>query len=151
MLILESKNRIHVHVIPVSAERRMMFGLWSNHAGRPPWGARTFKVFSVVTHTHNRFFLTISHSAQMYGPGRRMTSRPVSLARCKKCSRSRSPVKFWTPSTVSWKFQGTYLSGHAEISQKNVCPCVFRTGVGRSYTWMAFRPVMYIFRSRSFQ
>lgn len=54
-------------------------------------------------------FLTISHSAQIYGPGRRITKRPVWLARSKKCSKSLSPVKLWIPSTVSWKFQGTYL------------------------------------------
>lgn len=35
-------------VIPVSAERRMRFGFWSNHAGSPPWGGRTFEVFTVV-------------------------------------------------------------------------------------------------------
>lgn len=45
----------------------------------------------------------------MYGPGRRMTRRPVWLARSRKCSRSRSPVKLKTPCTASWKFQGTYL------------------------------------------
>lgn len=56
-------------------------------------------------------FNTISHSAQMYGPGRRMTRRPVWLARSKKCSKSLSPVKLWTPCTASWKFQGTYLRG----------------------------------------
>lgn len=26
----------------------MMFGFWSNHAGRPPWGGRTFQVFTLV-------------------------------------------------------------------------------------------------------
>lgn len=35
--------------VPVSAVRRTMFGFRSNQAGRPPWGVRTFEVFSVLT------------------------------------------------------------------------------------------------------
>lgn len=62
---------------------------------------------------------TISHSAQMYGPGRRMTRRPVRLARSKKCSKSLSPVKLWTPCTGSWKFQGTYLWGGYLLMKSN--------------------------------
>lgn len=62
--------------------------------------------------------VTISHSAQMYGPGRKMTRRPVWLARSKKCSRSRSPVKLRTPGAASWKFQGTYLCGEKDALNK---------------------------------
>lgn len=46
-----------------------------------------------------------------------MTRSPVWLARSKKCTKSRSPVKSWTPCTVSWKFQGTYLCGANILSK----------------------------------
>lgn len=51
----KEKNTGAGHTVLVSAVRRMMFGLWSNQAGRPPWGVRTFEVFSVLILSPQQF------------------------------------------------------------------------------------------------
>lgn len=108
-----------------------MFGFWSNHAGRPPCGVRTFQVFRVLTSSPQQFlphhfpFSTDVRPRPQDDQQTRLVGQVQEILQISTSCEVGNPLRCFVevPGDVSEWTRGDPLAEQA-------CKCVWRTAAG---------------------